>query len=387
MAINGGESEPAKESTEPKIIVSSQNSSEIEYNAQVESTHAEFSQNETKAEVLLDSDGEEFRIIRGSTVADASPVWEPHASVVRRAQIWRNRQHRKMIASVRRLIEWQIGEEPTSIEHILETDSVRDLTDDPNDIREAVSKSLKIALNELDQIIVRFPEVCNEDIPPPVPPLLALPYKRFIFKFDGTDFQINSKPLRLCEPIANRASTEAIDGDTGNTVWDAAVFLCQYLDGNPAIVRGKHLLELGSGLGLCGIAASLVGATSVCFTDLDYVLNTTRSNVALNDLDPATHHVVELDWSKPEKASFDYDMIQTIIASDVIWLDKLIDPFLNTLIFLSAKCVNFERIILSNQRRSDIVRDSFLFKAQKNFHLDMSCVDGTLEIITLTKPS
>ena len=40
-------------------------------------------------------------------------------------------------------------------------------------------------------------------------------------------------------------------------------WLCRHLVDNPALVRGRHVLELGSGTGLCGIVAAKLGAAEV----------------------------------------------------------------------------------------------------------------------------
>ena len=40
-------------------------------------------------------------------------------------------------------------------------------------------------------------------------------------------------------------------------------WLCRHLVDNPALVRGRRVLELGSGTGLCGIVAAKLGAAEV----------------------------------------------------------------------------------------------------------------------------
>ena len=59
------------------------------------------------------------------------------------------------------------------------------------------------------------------------------------------------------------------DGGTGCCVWDAAVGLSIWLTQHADVVRGKRCLELGSGVGLCGITAALMGASEVVLSDLD----------------------------------------------------------------------------------------------------------------------
>lgn len=41
--------------------------------------------------------------------------------------------------------------------------------------------------------------------------------------------------------------------DLGNTVWDGAQFLCRQLQLNTSLISGKNVLEVGAGVGLCGI--------------------------------------------------------------------------------------------------------------------------------------
>ena len=46
----------------------------------------------------------------------------------------------------------------------------------------------------------------------------------------------------------------------GHLVWNAARVIADYIDGNPALVLGKSVLELGAGAGLPAIVAALNGA-------------------------------------------------------------------------------------------------------------------------------
>ena len=50
-------------------------------------------------------------------------------------------------------------------------------------------------------------------------------------------------------------------------VWDPAIVLCQYLDQNAHLVKGKRLLEVGAGHALVSVVASSLGAAHVVATD------------------------------------------------------------------------------------------------------------------------
>ena len=51
------------------------------------------------------------------------------------------------------------------------------------------------------------------------------------------------------------------------TLWQGSVALAEEVLENPSLVRGKRVLDLGTGLGLAGIAAGLAGAKEVVLTD------------------------------------------------------------------------------------------------------------------------
>ena len=55
-------------------------------------------------------------------------------------------------------------------------------------------------------------------------------------------------------------------GDTGVVVWDAAIVLSKYLETIRDQLRGKCVLELGSGTGAVGICAAALGARQVIKT-------------------------------------------------------------------------------------------------------------------------
>jgi len=213
--------------------------------------------------------------------------------------------------------------------------------------------------------------------------MLALPYRKYIYKFDGSDYFINSKPVILKTPHTLRDSSEASHGDTGVGIWDAAVFLAEFIQDTPSMVVGKNILELGCGLGLCGITAALCGASKVTLSDLGYILDTTRENVHLNCSDCETS-VVELDWFHPEAAiALKWSEFDIIIASDVLWIKPLIEPLVNTLVHASQNRRGDLEIFISNQQRSERVFQKFIDLASPHFSISHIARDGNLDIYRL----
>jgi predicted nicotinamide N-methyase len=75
-------------------------------------------------------------------------------------------------------------------------------------------------------------------------------------------------------------------GGTGGRVWSSAVMLLEYLVDSGA-ARGRHVVELGCGTGVVGIACAevpAVGAASVVLTDMDDdSLDLARANVMMRE--------------------------------------------------------------------------------------------------------
>lgn len=71
--------------------------------------------------------------------------------------------------------------------------------------------------------------------------------------------------------------------NVGFVVWQSAFVLLEYLLRHPPFGQWHdvHVLELGCGTGIGGIALALAGA-NVTLTDLPHVLHLTRRNVAVN---------------------------------------------------------------------------------------------------------
>lgn len=107
-------------------------------------------------------------------------------------------------------------------------------------------------------------------------------------------------------------------------LWPSALALAGLLL-RRRIGAGLEALELGCGLGLAGVAAALNGAR-VLFTDFEPdALAFARANHALNLGDPGRIRV--LDWRAPPPGL----SAPLVLASDVLYERRFLDPFLATL--------------------------------------------------------
>lgn len=130
---------------------------------------------------------------------------------------------------------------------------------------------------------------------------------------------------------------------TGLTLWRAAPILCQFLMDNADVyVKNKNILELGAGLGLCGILAGVLQARRVYITDGDSAsLKGLRENVDRNDIPEPSDRVkcrqlrwgVNLDQFSRHIASDvrgDDSRFDMIMGSDIIYVETIIDPLFTT---------------------------------------------------------
>lgn len=110
-----------------------------------------------------------------------------------------------------------------------------------------------------------------------------------------------------------KSNVSLLESDVGEEIWDAAKLFCIYLcqscssgfNNSPVVnVKGKRILELGSGCGLLGMSCSILGASQVLCTDyLPQVMRNLAFNLKHNiecvdEMKKAWIHCGVLDWKK-----------------------------------------------------------------------------------------
>jgi hypothetical protein len=128
--------------------------------------------------------------------------------------------------------------------------------------------------------------------------------------------------------------------DTGGDLWGASVGLARWLLQNPESVRGKTVLELGSGLGLLGVAAAKAGASRVVLTDQPAQMKLLNKNIVLNEDEIKSAGCVAVEcaplmWGDDDAlrdllSGLDYT-VDVVLAADVGYDWNLHSPLMSSL--------------------------------------------------------
>lgn len=191
-----------------------------------------------------------------------------------------------------------------------------------------------------------------------------------VFTFHIKCHDGSAKTIRLS---GFKLGSDETDRSTGVTIWQAAPRLADYLQGRPETCTGRSVLELGAGLGLCGIAAYYLGA-NVTMTDGDtHSLQKMRDNVRQNcdggngDARVTSGGTIEcrqLLWGSPHMEKFlsHHRQYDTILGADVIYTEASIEPLFDTVACLLKTDGQF---ILSRYSKWNGVEDDVVIKAAK----------------------
>ncbi|KAK9812794.1 hypothetical protein WJX72_003942 [[Myrmecia] bisecta] len=178
----------------------------------------------------------------------------------------------------------------------------------------------------------------------------------------------------------------------GTTVWDSSIVLAKYLEKNAKRgelarhkVKGKRTLELGSGMGLGGMAAAMLGS-EVVLTDVASVVPLLQRNYE-NNLSPAALQgsdlqwlnqvgkltVQELDWAEPKHYAAVQPPYDFVLAADCVYHEQLVEDLLRTLLAVTdAKSM----VLVANELRSDSVHGRFMEICEPHFTIKKLSAKG-----------
>ncbi|XP_078287857.1 EEF1A lysine methyltransferase 3-like [Rhinoraja longicauda] len=132
-------------------------------------------------------------------------------------------------------------------------------------------------------------------------------------------------------------------------IWQSGLVLCRYFEEERITFTGQKVMELGSGTGIVGILAILLGG-EVTLTDQPEVLGQIEHNVARNVPPSVTPRprVAALSWGEDQdRFPKDYDVI---LGSDIAYRPRTFEPLLKTLLHLShGRTVMYLSSIMSEE--------------------------------------
>ena len=168
---------------------------------------------------------------------------------------------------------------------------------------------------------------------------------------------------------------------TGVTLWKESPRLATYIqEAKDELIVGKSVLELGAGLGLCGIVSHHLGADRVIMTDADTItLQQMRENVAKNCPETITNRTStaespgiidcrQLIWNTQLEAFHEkHGKFDTILGAAVIYTRDSIDPLFDTVSFFLQKSQG--RFVLSRWSKWGGVTDEDVLEYAKDRNL------------------
>lgn len=183
------------------------------------------------------------------------------------------------------------------------------------------------------------------------PPAVASDTFSFRYPLAPQSIETNKdkKPFVTIELRGFPSESEQIWNSTGLTLWRSSHYLCEYLIQHPELIQHKQVVELGSGLGRCGILAHHMGARHVCLTDGDTdTLAQLRKNVKQNKRNNTAISCRQLLWGQDTALEFvkSHGPQEIVMGSDLVYVSSVIEPLFETArtllnetgVFIMAHC-------------------------------------------------
>ncbi|XP_024172940.1 EEF1A lysine methyltransferase 3 isoform X2 [Rosa chinensis] len=175
--------------------------------------------------------------------------------------------------------------------------------------------------------------------------------------------------------IFQSPSSLSTPGVTGAVMWDSGVVLGKFLehavDSELLLLQGKKVVELGSGCGLVGCIAALLGSQAV-LTDLPDRLRLLKKNIDANlrhgDV-RGSAKVMELQWGDDPDLELIEPPPDFVLGSDVIYSEGAVLDLLST---LRQLCGSETTVFLAGELRNECAMEDFIIGRleQSQWHPD-----------------
>ncbi|GMR47946.1 hypothetical protein PMAYCL1PPCAC_18141, partial [Pristionchus mayeri] len=133
------------------------------------------------------------------------------------------------------------------------------------------------------------------------------------------------------------------NSDVNGVVWDSALVAIYFLSRNTHLVKGKQILDLGSGTGAVSVVCGVLGG-NVIATDLPDRLDLIRENTLLNrEKIEGDVQIEGLDWNDGLGKGVSIDLLLVI---DCVYYKASIEPLIKTM-----REVNANKILLAYEVR------------------------------------
>ncbi|KAF8609463.1 hypothetical protein BDV93DRAFT_550982 [Ceratobasidium sp. AG-I] len=134
----------------------------------------------------------------------------------------------------------------------------------------------------------------------------------------------------------------------GGVAWPAGEVLSRYL-ARKGSLAGQCVVELGSGTGLVGLVAGLLGAKKVVITDQEQLMKIMQSNIELNGLKDRVLASI-LNWGEPLPLDFP-ETVSLILAADCVYAEPAFPLLVSTLKDLNDKYASADILFCYKKRR------------------------------------
>ncbi|XP_020684230.1 putative uncharacterized protein DDB_G0277003 isoform X1 [Dendrobium catenatum] len=135
--------------------------------------------------------------------------------------------------------------------------------------------------------------------------------------------------------VSLHCSLNLLEGDTGCALWPSSLFLSEFILSYPKLFSEKVCFEVGSGVGLVGVALAHVGASKVILTDGDRSsLGNMQHNLELNHLTSDKVHIQYLPWEYATEIELSKYKHDCVLGADIIYDPKCVPHLIRVLCML-----------------------------------------------------